>query len=570
MISKQIRQRLAGALLLVSAATFVAAETQDDEIFAPMEAEMARSLTRLRQDTFGPPYFMAYRVVDERRSDVAASFGALVREYKDSGRRVFVEVRYGDRSLDNTDLSFRGWQGDGGRTPEVLRSSLWRLTDDAYKNALAGYLEKKAKRVTEYVAEKLDDFTVEPPTRAVEPQEPADLESERARGLAERLSAVFKRYPEIHDSRATVELSWSRRYLVTSEGTRLAGPEENMPSVLDLWAATRAPDGMRLTAHRRWTLRTLADLPPETELVKDAETLALELLAQRKSDVQTPLAAPAILDQEMTGVLFHEALGHKLEGQRQRDPQQSQLFRDLVGKKIIPDFLSLHDDPTLPVFKGTPLHGYYRFDDEGVPAQKVVLVEKGVLRSFLMSRWPVRGAARSNGHGRSDSKLRPTGRMANLMVKAQGAVKPEELKRRLMEAARKAGKPYGLRLVGAYGGENPNGREAAQTLEVRPRQVWRVDAKTGEETLMRGVSMVGTPLVVLNRIVAAADDDAVANGFYCGAESGMVPVNQIAPSVLISEIELQRLPEDRARPPILPSPFHDLEPIAGGKGVPSR
>src|SRR5581483_12159255 len=109
------------------------------------------------------------------------------------------------------------------------------------------------------------------------------------------------------------------------------------------------------------------------------------------------------------------------------------------------------------------------------------------------------------------------------------------------------------------GGENPNNRRSAQTLEVRPRLIFRVDAKTGEETAVRGVKMVGTPLVVLNRIVAAGDDMHLSNPFTCGAESGQVPVDQIAPSLLVTNIELQRVPEERARPPILPSPFHDQE-----------
>ena len=265
----------------------------------------------------------------------------------------------------------------------------------------------------------------------------------------------------------------------------------------------------------------------------------------------------AWLDPEFTGVLFHEALGHKLEGQRQRDPQQSQVFRDLIGKKIIPDILSLLDDPTMTSFAGEPLHGHYEFDDEGVPAQRVVLVDHGILKNFLLSRWPVHGFSKSNGHGRSGFNLRPTGRMANLIVRADAPVPRAELTQKLLALTRKAGKPYGFLLVGSFGGENPNSRDAAQTLEVRPRLVYRVDAKTGALTLVRGVSMVGTPLIVLNRIVAAADDAAVANGFHCGAESGWVPVDQIAPSVLVSEIELQRLPEDRARPPILPSPFYD-------------
>jgi predicted Zn-dependent protease len=172
-----------------------------------------------------------------------------------------------------------------------------------------------------------------------------------------------------------------------------------------------------------------------------------------------------------------------------------------------------------------------------------------------MSRWPLKGFPRSNGHGRADAYRHPTGRMSNLIIESHDPVSAGALKKKLIELARAAGKPYGFRLVGAAGGENPTQRASAQTLEVRPRLIYRVDAKTGEETLVRGVKLVATPIVFLNRILAASDDARAATGFVCGAESGYVPVSQIAPSVLVSEIELQRIPEDRSRPPILDSPF---------------
>ncbi|MBI3564328.1 MAG: hypothetical protein HY079_03935, partial [Elusimicrobia bacterium] len=242
------------------------------------------------------------------------------------------------------------------------------------------------------------------------------------------------------------------------------------------------------------------------------------------------------------------------EGQRQRDPHESQVFRDLVGKPILPAFLDVDDDPTLKSFKGAALHGSYDFDSEGTPARRVSLVEKGVLKGFLMSRWPVKGFPTSNGHGRSDWRSHPTGRMANLIVTAHGTVGLDELQRRLLALVRERGQNHGFLLVGSNGGENPTNRESAQTLEVRPRLVYRVDLD-GKRTLVRGVKLVGTPLAVLNRIVAAGDDATLADGFHCGAESGWVPVSQIAPSLLVSEVELQRLPEDRARPPILPSPL---------------
>ena len=215
------------------------------------------------------------------------------------------------------------------------------------------------------------------------------------------------------------------------------------------------------------------------------------------------------------------------------------------------------DDPTLAEFQGEATHGYYRYDAEGVPARRVALVERGILRTFLMSRWPVKGFDRSNGHGRADHFRRPTGRMANLIVLAHESVPRASLKGRLRALCRAKGKPYGFLLQGSGGGENPNNRRQAQTLEVRPRRVIRVDAESGKETVVRGVKMIGTPLVLVNRIVAAADDPALANYYFCGAESGTIPVSQIAPSVLVSEVELQRVPDARARPPILPSPFHD-------------
>jgi TldD protein len=522
-----------------------------------MEAELTRSLSRLHEDAFGPPYFLAYRLHDARHYEVAATLGAVVGDDLEEYRVAYAEARYGDRSFDNTDLSYQGVNIPAPPEPDVLRETFWTLTDQAYKGAVSGWLEKKAKRATELVAEPLDDFSPEPAQRKVEEVPAASLDRERLRSLAAEVSAVFRDYPDVYESNVTLGAWWARRFLLTSEGTRLLTPAEEMPHEVRINAATRADDGMRLENSVYLSLRSLSDMPPAAELERQARKLAAELTEMRSAPVQDAEAAPAILDPEMSGVLFHEALGHKLEGQRQRDPHESQVFRDLIGKAILPSFLSVYDDPTLKSFKGSALHGTYEFDSEGSPARRVALVEKGILRDFLMSRWPVKGFPSTNGHGRSDWRSHSTGRMANLIVSADGAVPLDELRKKLLALVRAAGKPYGFLLVGSSGGENPTNRESAQTLEVRPRLIYRVDAATGAWTLVRGVKLVGTPLVVLNRIVAAGDDATLANGFHCGAESGWVPVSQIAPSLLVSEIELQRLPEERARPPLLPTPFHD-------------
>lgn len=536
------------------AAAAAAPPAPEEAVLDAMGAELKRNMSRLRQDEFGPPYFLAYRLIESRRWEATAQQGHIYSENDDDARTAYVDARFGDRSFDNVDLNYHGFYGPASRDPEGLKQSFWLLTADAYRGALSAYLEKKAKKATELEPDKLDDLALEPPARAVSPSPEPPLQKARLRALLERLSAVFRSYPACHDAQVSIAAQWGRRFLVTSEGSRLATPFESAPHEIRAWAVSHAADGMRLDSSVYLALDSLEAPGLEARAAAEVRRVAEEVAALMKAPVQEAAVAPAILDAEMTGVLFHEALGHKLEGQRQRDPRESQLFRDLVGKPVLPAFLSIYDDPTLERFGGERLHGHYRWDAEGVEARRVALVERGVLRSFLMSRWPVKGFPRSNGHGRADPRTHPSGRMSNLIVEAHEPVPVSELQRRLLAELARAGKPYGFLLVGSSGGENPTNRESPQTLEVRPRMVYRVE-RSGKRTLVRGVKMVGTPLVLLNRILAAGDDAAAANGFHCGAESGWVPVAQIAPSVLLSEVELQRIPEDRTRPPVVPHPF---------------
>ncbi len=515
---------------------------------------MGRSMKRLKIESFGPPYFIAYRLICADQTESDASFGGELSQSRSFSSTLYVEVRYGDHHFDNTDLRYQGWHDSGSLDPYLLRRKLWWLTDQAYKGAVAGYLRKKARRLAHPEDEALDDFSVEPPVRAALPDLGPKLAPDKSGRLARYLSGLLSGRPSVYTSGVQLMESRGRRYLLTSEGTRIATTAETLPDYLLISAFSRADDGMGVADEVAWSFRGLRSLPSRSALARSADRLASEIGQKRSAPLQAPAAAPALLDPEFTGVLFHEALGHKLEGERQRDPEQSQIFKDLVGKRIIPRFLSLIDDPTLAAYAGSALHGHYAYDDEGVPAQRVVLVDHGVLRNFLMSRWPIKGFPRSNGHGRSDAYSRPTGRMAVLIVKAENPVPAAALRERLKKLARDQGRPYAFYLAGSFGGDNYTSRGEAQTLQVQPRLVYRVDAQTGAMTMVRGVRMVGTPLAVLNRIVAAGDDAKLANAYFCGAESGFVSVSQIAPSVLVSEVELQRLPENRARPPILPPP----------------
>jgi predicted Zn-dependent protease len=233
-----------------------------------------------------------------------------------------------------------------------------------------------------------------------------------------------------------------------------------------------------------------------------------------------------------------------------------------VGQQVMPSFLSIVDDPTTATATGVKLSGTYAFDDEGQPAERVQLVENGVLRNFLMSRMPIKGFSKSNGHGRAQPGLMPTGRQGNLFVTSTNTVKESELRQRLIDEAKKQGKPYGLYFEDVQGGFTLTQRGLPQAFQVLPVIVWRVYTDGRPDELVRGVDIVGTPLAALNRILVTGDTLHVFNGI-CGAESGSVPVSAIAPAMLFSEIEVQKREHSRERPPLLPPPGFEGTQKAG-------
>src|ERR1022692_220609 len=257
-----------------------------------------------------------------------------------------------------------------------------------------------------------------------------------------------------------------------------------------------------------------------------------------------------------TGVIFHEIFGHRIEGQREKRENQSQTFRDKVGQQVLPEFLSVYSDPTAKKYGATELAGFYKFDNQGVRARKVTVVENGILKNFLMSRVPIDGFPESNGHGRKGPFYNSVvGRQSNLLVVASQTVTPEELKKKLIEEVTKRKLPYGLYFEDIAGGFTSVGRGAPNFFEVIPIMVYRI-YPDGHEELVRGVDLIGTALTTFNKILAADNQSAAFNGI-CGAESGPVPVSAGGPGLLFSEIEVQKKPKSQELSPILGPPSDD-------------
>lgn len=534
-------------------------------VLESMRTELERSEDDLKIEDYESPYFISYQVKDNREVTVSGKFGSISTDDKSRQRRAYVEVRVGDYDFDNfanvDAQNFRFGSYSPSPTmplddePMALRSTLWQLTDNAYKGALSNFLAKRGGAVFKVEKEvDVPSFSRAPEVTYHGEPKPMQFDRGKWKSRVRDMTQRMLEFDELIDANMTVSAKRQVRYYVNTEGTTIVDDHPLYSIQMKAWA--RAEDGMLLDNTASFYARSVEDLPDRSRLESAVDSMVGELKKLRQAPVIDPFSGPAILMPEASGVLFHEAVGHRLEGERQRDDKEGQTFKDQVGQEIIPPFLSVYDDPTKKRLAGKPLNGYYRFDDEGVAAQRVTLIEDGVLKNYLKSRTPIEASRKSNGHGRAQGTNKPMGRMGNTIVKANDdkTYSMETLKERLIEEVKKQDKGFGLIIQDITGGSTNTSGWGYQAFKGSPHLIYKVDPETGEETLVRGAELVGTPLTSISKIVAAGEKKAVFNG-YCGAESGYVPVSATSPALLTTEIELQRSQQSKARPPLLDAPW---------------
>ncbi len=514
--------------------------------------------SEVKSDKQVPPYFLSYATADATSVSIRAQYGALVDSSQNHERVVDVQVRVGDPKLDNTHGTHRGAAVNTAQLPltedrEALARALWVATNGGYGTALDNYLRVKTEaEVRAREQDNSGDFTTEKPQVHVGTPAPAPVLDKAAwENRVRQLSKIFREYPDVNQNFVLLTAQSETDYFASSEGSRLVTPHRSARLVV--FAVSRADDGMDLFRAQTFEAETVDGLPAQPELESAMRELGKSLEALRKAPLTEPFNGPAILSGRAAAVFFHEVLGHRLEGQRQRGDDEGQTFTKEVGKPVLPSFLSVSDDPTRARFGDTWLSGTYEYDDEGQKAQKVDLIQDGVLRTFLMSRLPIANFSQSNGHGRGQTGRVPNGRQGNLIVSSTKSVPEPDLRKMLIDEAKKQGKPYGLYFEDISSGFAVTTRNSPQAFSVIPLVVYRVYTDGRPDELVRGVSIVGTPLAAMKRILATGDKSEVFNG-ECGAESGSIPVSAVAPAMLLTEIETQKQQQGTERVPILPNP----------------
>jgi len=556
--------------LLAMAWTCLAANRPPDKpadaqpaVLTAMQQELDRSFATLSKAD-PPAYFISYTLSDRRYADVSGSNGALLSSTEDRGRWLETQTRVGSYQLDDTHKlpnQQPSWTSPGtsailDNDIPVLRREIWRETDQQYRAAVQALIKvKTSQEVQVQTAEgAAADFSREPPQTYIGPYVDIHVDRKPWEDRVRSYTAAFSKSPAVLNSIATFTALSTNQYQVNTEGTKLAFGLIHYR--LELFVQSKAPDGMDIERYANFDWLDPKDEPTDKTIFASIHNLIEETEALDKAPLVDPYAGPALLTGRAAAVYFHEMFGHRAEGFREKDINEGQTFASKIGQQILPDFISIKDDPTEKTLNGQMLLGYYPYDDEGVPAQDVHLVDRGVLKTFLMSRSPLINIPHSNGHGRRQLGYAPVARQGNLIVSSSKAMTNAQLREKLIELVKEQGKPFGLLIDDISGGFTFTGRSEPQALQVTPLVVYKIFPDGRPDELVRGVNLVSTPLVSLGKIVATGDTPEIFNG-YCGAESGSVPVSAVAPETLFSEMEFAKKETSTDRPPILPPPAHD-------------
>jgi TldD protein len=599
---RKLRQAAVILALGMGSLAYAQAPADNDHTLQSMRDEMARAKTRLelklpQSETPVRPYFIEYRLLDLDIREVVGQFGALMSTNHNRSRLMNVAARIGDYKLDSSnfvsDDGFRGFIGPTGsvgidRDYDSLRQDLWIATDQAFKEAAETYSRKQAYLSNLARASDIDDFARVQSVQHVEPLANSDWSSRNWEQEARDTSAVLRAFPQIYDSRVTYYLVYMTEYLLTSEGTEMR--TNRSFAAIEAGMNSLAGDGMQVNHFYATYAPRPADLPSAEVVRKNLNVAGTELMAMRAAPPAPDFTGPVLFESRAAGALLAQVLSPSLSGARPPlafQPVVDQLMSSLgarsdwsgkIDSRVLPLTVTLVDDPLLKDYKGVSVVGSYTIDEEGVPAQKVTLVENGKLKNLLMSRRPGPDFGNSNGHGRAAFLADAKPVMSNLVFSSSETVSAEDLKKKFLESCRAEKLEFCMvvrqmdnpslslmhqedfsELLASFGGN--------ASTERLPLVVYKVYAKDGREELVRGARISGFSPRTLRNIAGIGNDDFVFNyiqsqiagvsgtalGAFGTAQNGL-PATVVAPSLLFEEIEVRGARGEPKRLPIMPEP----------------
>jgi predicted Zn-dependent protease len=526
--------------------------------------ECRRTMKHLKAPGYPRLYYLSYLLRDIRTMQIWGRLGNVNHISDQDSRNLFCDCRVGNYRYDQV------WEGglednDSetetyeymempiGNDSDALKYHVWKLTDGRFREAVRNYLRKKSHHITFLDSNGgLASFRRAAPIRDMKVRSFRSVDVPRWKDFVVSGSRVAKSFPQVKNSWVEFRVRDINRLFVNSEGSRVMDQQRICELSCELWLLTKGGEGIRTRIVH--VTPDLGDLPDLRSFNREIRRRIQLLDALGQAPTLKSYAGPVLLAPQPAGILIHEVLGHRLEGSRLLSTREGQTFKRDMGKQILPEFLSVVDDPTETRSGGVKAVGSYHYDDEGSPAQAVRLVDRGKLVGFLSGRAPVtRTRLKPNGHARNEYHERPISRMAHLKVEAAGGVPHSELRRLFLEQIRQQKVPFGVMILDAEGGETATEAYDFQAFMGSVALAARV-FPDGRQELIRNVNFVGTPLSALRNVIAVGDTPVCQNGF-CGAESGIIPVSTTCPAILLANLELQASDQRKYTQYMLPMPF---------------
>jgi len=574
---------LLGGAALGAAMAWSAQAPAPDPVLRAMHDEMERS-RKLTVSNLEAPYFIEYLMDEAENFSVTASLGGLVARRHERFRSPEVHVRVGDYKFDNTNYAGSGFsfgtRYDLERFPledayPVLRRYFWLQTDSAYKSAVEAISRKRAALRNLTAGEQIDDFAHADPVHYIRAFPRLAIDEEAWTNRVRALSAIFAQYPEVKNSTVVLESGGGGYYLVNSEGAEVRAPES--ATFLRAQATAQAPDGMTVRDAVLFHSLDVARMPTDAELNRGITALAENVVALAHAPKGEDYSGPVLFAGVAGAQIFAEVLGRNLALTRRPAMEQGRgggfsasELEGRIGARILPDSFDVVDDPAQKEWRGRPLFGSYDVDREGVAAASLRLIEKGVLKGFLLTRQPVRGFEGSNGRARMPGSYGASAAgIGNLFIGSSETTPAAELKQKLMELCRTRDKPYGIIVRKMDFPSSASLDEARRLLSgaqgsARPVSIPILVYKVypdGREELVRGLRFRGLNARSLKDILAAGDDSTVfefmnstAPFALIGASSFTAETCVVAPSILIDDLELHPMEEELPNLPVAPAP----------------
>jgi TldD protein len=536
---------------------------QNDTLMRILNEELWREFNELQAKEH-PPYYMEFKAVESYHAGASSSLGSNLFYKIDQSKSFSPTIRIGSYQFDNThafDNDFSDFYSDYSNytqlprdmNPDLVKYNIWETTNSLYKDILEIY-QNKLDKIDSTDLKEINDFSHEPQTYYYEAPLPAstfDIDLELWKEKLNQYTAVFKGIPEITIATAGLGYSIDRIYFTNTEKSEITLNKQLC--VLTLLVLGRSADDEFMPYTQAYYAFTPEGLPSDSTIMADMKNIRDKVLALCKAPKAEPYTGPAILSAEAAGVFFHEILGHRIEGHRMEDSFNSKTFKDKIGREVINKSISVYSDPTQSSWNGRDLIGFYKYDDQGIKAQKVMNIEEGKLKNFLMSRKPIEGFDQSNGHGRANLAMNPVARQSNLFIESNDPESFAQLKKKLLKECKRQKKEYGYYFKTVSGGFTNTMNYQPDYFNILPIEVYRIYVDGRPDELVKGVNLIGTPLIMFSEILAAGDVYEVFSGM-CGAESGSVPVSTIAPAMLVRKVETQNQFSYKPDWPILPDP----------------